>query len=230
MEWEAKDRFNAYILNGRLALKFAVNTLDDFKNVWNNMGLDSNGKIAFQIDEVVTIFHGSPDAFCIFDHKTKPGESDLSLKLTTNIDNSRNISVSSLDKKRINTLILSSCNNGNLDFLKPINIRTKLWTQNLAITFMKEMLDIREVKAWDGVSTYVPVLQLEYSTDNDKFRERSMAKNGFERLATGRITYFRSGSIIDYSPKIKYEVRKVLLHDGTYGEEYFIVNLSETIR
>ena len=55
---EARDRTIKYKKQSRTPTVFSVNTLSDFRDRWNSMGLDSNNKIEYQIDEVVTIFHG----------------------------------------------------------------------------------------------------------------------------------------------------------------------------
>ncbi|MCR5059264.1 MAG: cellulose binding domain-containing protein [Clostridiales bacterium] len=95
-----------------------------FKDVWNAMGKNSEGKTLYRIKEVVIICHGSP---------TSINEVEIS-----DID-------SQFEKKKIDTLILSSCHSGELD--EP---------NNPARTFLK-WGTIGEVYAWNGEACYIGI-------------------------------------------------------------------------
>ena len=219
---EAIQREILYKINDERVKVYPVNTLDDFAMLWNDMGYDGGTKYKFQIGEVVFIFHGSPNSICI--------NCDKSLYLTTNKDNAANISIGKLDKKHINRLLLSSCNNGNIDFLNPITIGINNFTQNFAITFMKEMPGIEEVEAWDGIATYVLVLGIEYASKSQEFINWSVAKNGYNRKVNGKIHYFRNGSLIEFNPRVKKEVIFIYLPDNTFREINVNHIITEIIR
>ncbi len=227
---EATDRLVKYIKKDKLVNVYPVNTLNGFKEGWNSMGKNNRGKIEYQIDEVVTIFHGAARSIYIYDEKSKPNQANNSLRLSTYANDTKNMPISSLDEKHINRLILSSCNNGNLDYLNSFVLGTDNYNQNVAISFMKEMPGIKEVHAWDGSSRYVPIIGYETHSSSENFRNMSFDKNGFERLSTGEITYFRIDNGIDFTPRIKYGIRKIQLHDGTYGEDYFVYYPLEVIK
>lgn len=91
------------------------------------MGVDEDGKYIVHIREVVTIFHGTSRAITM---DTTPNVD------TTSID-------TDLIHRKIDTLRLSSCNNGNTQD-----------DQNDASRFMK-WGTIGEVYAWDGRSSYI---------------------------------------------------------------------------
>ena len=203
---EAFDREKRMKRNGINVGTFSISNQDDFKDAWNNMGLDSNNKGKYIIDEVITIFHGSPNGFGFID----------------NDDIIANNGTSILNNKKINTLLLSCCNCGNLDFLNPIKIGTTDYTQNVAITFLKKMPDIKCVKAWDGYSIYnitkLGAIEVGVSygdtfseiwNDSKEFQAWSVAKNGERRIPSQLITYTRDvNGNITFTPDEKFYIRE----------------------
>ncbi len=203
---EAIDREKRMKRNGINVDTFSISNQDDFKDAWNNMGLDSNNKGKYIIDEVITIFHGSPNGFGFIDND------DITASNGTSI----------LKNKKINTLLLSCCNCGNLDFLNPIKIGTTDYTQNVAITFLKKMPDIKCVKAWDGYSIYnitkLGAIEVGVSygdtfseiwNDSKEFQAWSMVKNGERRIPSQLITYTRDvNGNITFTPDEKFYIRE----------------------
>jgi|GEM_PF-3333226 len=197
---EALSRKRIIIDNDVEAEVVGVNTVADFTSEWDNMGLDSKGKVEYAISDVYTVFHGSP----------------VSIRIGNN-ERLLNADVSNLADKRIGTLHLSSCNNGNVDWLNVETIGGIDFEQNMAISFLKELNGIEEVKAWDGYATYFNIgdFAIEYSSsytgfwemifDNSSFDKWSKAKNDYVREVSGLITYSRdsSGQIV-LSPNKKY--------------------------
>lgn len=100
----------------------------------------------------------------------------------------------SLNDKEIKTLNLSSCNNGNIDWINSTKHGGVQFEQNLAITFLKTMQGIKEVKAWDGSASYMPIIGVEYASVSKKFNKNSLAKNGLLRLPNNLITYSRTNN------------------------------------
>lgn len=223
LEWEANDRKSKYKKADRKVEILPVNTLDEFKDEWNSMGLDSNKKTAYQIDEVVTIFHGSPNGILINDDN----DANNNLYLTTGASTYNSLSIGELLEKSVNVLKLSSCNNGNLDFINNITIGSNYYTQNVAIAFMKEMPDIKIIQAWDGVASYINIIGYEYASSSERFIEWSMEKNGYMRKPTGKITYSRVGNMIDFSPKTKTEFEIKRMPDNSYHDVNFKKHIIE---
>lgn len=117
--------------------------------------------------------------------------------------------LSNLSDKKIGTLHLSSCNNGNLDWLNAVTVGGTAFTQNMAISFMKQCPSIKRVKAWDGSAVYIYVG--EYSVGSKSFSSWSKAKNGFDRLPSGLVTYTRTSSGgIDFDIKYREKMGNVI--------------------
>ncbi len=108
-------------------LSLSVSDSTQFKNYWNSMGVDDEGRYIKRIREVVTVFHGFSQIIDM-DNNPEITGSDIEHYLTP---------------KRIDTLRLSSCNNGDVDD-----------ANNVARKFM-EWGTIGEVYAWDGQSAYI---------------------------------------------------------------------------
>ena len=176
---EAIDRYLK--LKNQGCKLYAANNINDFEKAWNTMGYNQNGKGEYIINNVYTIYHGSPTSF------------------TINKDDEITIyNLSSLDDKVIKTLNLSSCNNGNIDWINSTKHGSIQFEQNLAITFLKTMQGIKEVKAWDGSASYIPIIGVEYASVSKRFNMNSLAKSGLLRLPNDLITYSRTndGDII----------------------------------
>lgn len=126
-------------------------------------------------------------------------------------------------------LHLSSCYNGNIDWINEGMWGGQLFFQNNAICFLKEMEGIGQVKAWDGSAVYADLgfFELEYSPSpgfieflfgTGKFLEWSKNKNGYCRMNSGLITYYRDGNQIKMSAQYKKayadsQVGRVFYHD-----------------
>mgnify|MGYP004537478703 CR=1 FL=1 len=111
-----------------------------------------------------------------------------------------------LKNKKIDVLNLTSCMNGNLDFINRWSYEGTEYGQNMAVRMMKSCMGIKTVKAWDGAATYIPIGSgIQYDGANSVFQEWSVQKNGKMRSTSGLITYTREpdGSI-SYSPANKY--------------------------
>lgn len=92
---------------------------------WNRMGENQDGKQLYDIDTVILIFHGNEESVGSLDIRAVTDESVC-------------------EKKRIRTLILSSCNTGKIDDYK----------NNIAYSFMS-WGTIDEVYAWNGRATFI---------------------------------------------------------------------------
>ncbi len=98
--------------------------IEVFKEAWNSLGVSKEGKTLYIIKEVIIVCHGSSSSI---------NEVDVS-KISTE-----------LEKKNIETLILSSCHSGELSV-----------SNNPATAFMK-MGTIKEVYAWNGSACYIGI-------------------------------------------------------------------------
>ncbi|MFZ2539399.1 MAG: hypothetical protein WAX04_10920 [Oscillospiraceae bacterium] len=193
---EALHREKKIKKNSEKVSVLPTNSLTEFCDYWNNMGVNAEGKVEYEISDVYTVFHGGPD-FIWFGKDVTLETTDLNL----------------LHNKKIGVLHLSSCNNGNLDYLNFGEWGGENFKQNMAISFLKTCSGIKTVKASDGFASYF--IGLDISTgytdfwelirfSKSKFDRWSLAKNGRIRMATGFITYTRddNGEIV-FSPKIK---------------------------
>jgi hypothetical protein len=207
---EAESRVKAIKKGGGNVRVYGVNTVAEFTTNWGQMGLNHKGKVEYEISDVYTVFHGEPDYIYI-------GKKEY---ITTSI-------ISSLANKKIDTLHLSSCNNGNLDWINKVTKNGEDFEQNIAITFLKKHSNISKIKAWDGYATCIDIAghKIEYSSsftdlweaifDNSDFEKWSYAKNGYKRIPTGLITYSRDRSNhVVFSPNIRYHFISIPLVAG----------------
>ena len=145
------------------------------------------------------MYHGYKDRFTI---RSKTPE----LKLTDEERVFYTKDTFRIKNKKIDVLNLSSCLNGNLDFINRWSYGGTEYGQNMAAMMIKGCQNIKTVKAWDGAATYIPIGSgIQYDNEHHVFQEWSVQKNGKMRSTSGLITYTREpdGSI-SYSPAIKY--------------------------
>lgn len=109
-----------------------ISSKDQFMQEWNSMGENKKGKQAYSLYEVILVFHGSYQS-CGFISLADVKQSIVSQATSTQY----------LERKKIHTLILSSCNGG--DTSRP---------ENMATAFMS-WGTIGEVYAWNGTATYI---------------------------------------------------------------------------
>lgn len=193
----------------------------DFQREWNAMGLDKNGKVEFAISDVYTIFHGSPRAITIGKDYNNPTPNNAEILYNNALKN--------FNDKKIGILHLSSCNNGNLDWLNILSSGGTNFSQNMAISFMKQCPSINVVKAWDGSAVYVYVG--EYSVGGDSFSKWSKDKNGWDRLSSGLITYTRKANGgIDYDTKYLKKIGDWVTVHGSSYREIIGVTINEVIK
>lgn len=121
-----------------------VDSTDQLVQVWNSMGENSAGKQEYTLNEVVLVIHGSSDSIGKNSPKLTKGE-----VLTNNTINPHY-----LERKRINTLILSSCNGGNTSSLYSSNDGKIRIDANMATAFVS-WKTIGEVYAWNGTASYL---------------------------------------------------------------------------
>jgi RHS repeat-associated protein len=188
---EAYSRAKILRSDGIEVCVIGISDIDEFVKEWNNMGEEtgyvgsmkySTEKIEYDILEVVLVFHGSWQGLRIDeDEKGKKHRLITSPYCDPNTD----ISPSSLDKKEIGLLDLSSCNGGNVDHIG----------YNIASDFVVSQPEIDKVEAWDGSASYgifgydlnewaPEVSKLSYDDQNE-----SMAINGKYRVAQQQLTY-----------------------------------------
>ena len=184
---------------GKAVTLIVAKDKNDFINKWNQMGLDSDGKEEYKISNVYTVYHGSRDYFKIRSKDPKL-ELDDEKRVFYTKDTFR------LKNKKIDVLNLTSCMNGNLDFINRWSYEGTEYGQNMAVRMMKSCMGIKTVKAWDGLATYIPADSgIEYCGSHSVFRKWSIQKNGTIRDVTGLIIYKReSDGSISYSPAVKY--------------------------
>lgn len=186
--------------------KYTVSA-NDFKNEWNSMGLNGDGKKEFIIDEVHLIYHGAPQLICVSDSGWIYSDSSASGY------SSSDITVADLDAKEIEYLNISSCNGGNLDFNSTNGIAG--YGDNMALTFLKSNSRIDKVTGWDGSASYgglyfnffgnEAVVSWESSSTSDNFDNWSLAVNGYKRKAEQRITYTKNADgTINIDPNEKH--------------------------
>ena len=196
---EAFHREKLMKKEGKAVTLLVAENKEDFIKKWNQMGLDSDGKEEYKISNVYTVYHGSRDYFTIRSKDPKLGLNSKERVFYTT-DTFR------LKNKKIDVLNLTSCMNGNLDFINRWSYEGTEYGQNMAAMMIKGCQNIKTVKAWDGAATYIPIGSgIQYDGANSVFQEWSVQKNGKMRSTSGLITYTREpdGSI-SYSPAIKY--------------------------
>ena len=191
---------------GKAVTLLVAENKEDFIKKWNQMGLDSDGKEEYKISNVYTAYHGSYNGLIIVSKKNQMDKDDPDLELE---DGERTFYASDaykLKNKKIDVLNLTSCMNGNLDFINRWSYEGTEYGQNMAVRMMKSCMGIKTVKAWDGLATYIPADSgIEYCGSHSVFRKWSIQKNGTIRDVTGLITYKReSDGSISYSPAVKY--------------------------
>lgn len=208
----------------------ATNTLDKFVDSWNGMGLDENGKGKYMIDNVYTIYHGSPNSFTV-EYKYNEEKKEYSPSKWIN-----NNTICDLHTKNINNYYMSSCNCGNLDWLNIIP-GTIINQQNLAIQFLKKFPGIKNIYAWGGYLKYINGEEVSESdphsidnkiSKNQDFKKWSTFVNGFDRDASQQIHYNRKvdGSI-DFNPKFKDLIIKYSINSNSIIEHE---EITETIK
>lgn len=196
--------------NGKKVHQIYTVSPEDFRDEWNRMGLNSEGKKQYIIDEVHLIYHGSPQAIAV------SSKGHLFAKTSNSDYNpSTDITVADLDPKEINYLNLSCCNNGNLDFNSSNGISG--YDDNIALTFLKSNNVIKKITAWDGSAVYGGiylnvfgndvVFSWEYSSSDKDFVKWSQEVNGFKRIPMQQITYYKDAEgIIIVSPDKKISI------------------------
>lgn len=215
---EADSRKKNYDKEHKKAIVIGTENKEHFIEAWNNMGFNEEGKYQYRISDVFTIYHGGPR---IFEVNQKGKSADERYIALSDIGN--------LQKKQIDVLHLSSCNNGNIDWINNGTWGDEYFEQNMAIRFLKEMEGIGQVKAWDGSAVYADLglFEWEYSPSpkfidfllgTGKFLEWSKNKNGYYRINSGLITYYREAGQIKMSARYKKayadsQVGRVFYHD-----------------
>ena len=152
---------------------------NQFFSEWNSLGENSNGKQFYALDEVVLVFHGGDNYINI------PGTDDI---YTSDVINPYLPNSDTLERKRIRSLILSSCNNGDLSALTYTNDEIDS-ESNLATAFIS-WGTIGEVYAWSGRATYIAGGTVDLGLFDFQFTiERSFEKEGhYVRLLVETIT------------------------------------------
>ena len=186
---ESKLReFNISKNKGEKVTLYYTISSKDFKDKWDGMGLNSSGKKEFIINEVHLVYHGGPQTINI------AANYKLCTSDKTTVNPYNDIIVSNLNPKSIVLLNISSCNGGNLDYNSDNG--KAMFTDNLALTFLKSCNHIDTITAWDGYAyfTFKEVEELgyvvkEYSKTGKGFDTWSECVNGFFRKAEQRIVY-----------------------------------------
>lgn len=199
---EADSRKKNYDKEHKKAIVIGTENKEHFIEAWNNMGFNEEGKYQYRISDVFTIYHGGPWFITVDQNANKTENQNIDLR-----------DIESLQRKQIDVLHLSSCNNGNIDWINEGTWGKRYFEQNMAIRFLKEMEGINQVKAWDGSAAYVDlgIFEFEYSTptfmlpwfDAEKFWDWSKNKNGYCRISSGLITYYREEGQIKISERYK---------------------------
>lgn len=212
LENEAKCRKRNYEKEGAEVTVIAIEGVDHFIESWNSMGLNKEGKYLYGISDVYTIFHGNPWLIAINHNKENSADGNRTEAVEY-------IWISDIDKlqdKKIGVLHLSSCNNGNIDWINYGKWGNVDFQPNMAIQFLKKLDGIEQVMAWDGSAVYadLKLFQFEYSSSpgilksivgTGEFLEWSRAKNGYNRWSNGLITYYRDENAIKMSATHKME-------------------------
>jgi len=171
-----------------------ISDIDEFEKEWDNMGEEtylagskriSTEKIEYNILEVDLVFHGNWNGVYIDTdaHDTQHWVSAPGDYYSPDTD----ISPSSLEKKEIGLLDLSSCNGGNVDHIG----------DNIASAFVVSHPEIDKVEAWDGSASYgifglgydINGYAPEMSVLSDKDQNYSMDMNGKYRVAQQQLIY-----------------------------------------
>lgn len=199
--------------NGKKVHQIYTVSPEDFRDEWNRMGLNSEGKKQYIIDEVHLIYHGSPQSIAV------SSKGKLCAKTSNyGYNPSTDITLADLDSKEINYLNLSCCNNGNLDYNSANGIVG--YDDNIALGFLKSDNSINKITAWDGYSKYVGVYLNFFGNDvvfswesssgksnsdnPDNFDKWSQDVNGYKRIPMQQITYCKDADgIIIISPDEK---------------------------
>lgn len=196
--------------NGKKVHQIYTVSAEDFRDERNRMGLNSEGKKQYIIDEVHLIYHGAPQSISV------SSKGWLFAKTSNDGFNpSTDITVADLDPKEINYLNLSCCNNGNLDYNSANGIDG--YDDNIALSFLKSDNSINKITAWDGSAMYGGVylnvfgnefvFSWEFSSSNRYFHKWSQEVNGFKRFPMQQITYCKDAEgIIIISPDMKISI------------------------
>jgi len=203
-------------IEGKTVQKMRTTTINNFAEKWAQMGMIGK-KIAYRIDEVHMIYHGQPRSMTIdgsrmlFADKIDTSEDYVN----EYVAGGNHMIINELQPKSINYLNLSCCNNGNLDFFSSYNIPGI--HDNLAISFLKSVHNIKTVSAWDGSSLYSSYevnifanshfFVHEYSTRSESFDKWSMVVNGYVRTPSQKVAYWK-----DENGNIRYSVERYMSH------------------
>ena len=121
-----------------------VSSVDQLVQVWNLMGENEDEKQEYSLDEVVLVMHGSSNSL----GKNGPVLSVNEVLATNNAD------MHYLERKHINTLVLSSCNGGNISVITTDSNGMIKDSSNMATAFIS-WGTIGEVYAWNGKASYL---------------------------------------------------------------------------
>ena len=121
-----------------------VSSVDQLVQVWNLMGENEDEKQEYSLDEVVLVMHGSSNSL----GKSVPVLSVKEVLATNNADKHY------LERKHINTLVLSSCNGGNISVITTDSNGMIKDSSNMATAFIS-WGTIGEVYAWNGTASYL---------------------------------------------------------------------------
>lgn len=168
----AHSLYNTLTSNGIMAHEFYIKHPEDFYDSWASMGIDENGN-TISIDNVYIHLHGEP-------HNILSSAGGL-------------IYSSNLEHKTINTLIMSCCNTGNLDF-----------ENNFAIQLMKTQ-NIHRVFAPDGLGSLF--------VENYVYSIYDPSYSNVDREGKGYIMYENAYSHIKIIPYISNNMEYVRILD-----------------
>ncbi len=225
LKTEADSRKKNCEKENKTAIVIGTENKEHFIEAWNNMGFNEEGKYQYRISDVFTIYHGNPRLFVVYH-----GEKDADDQYIALDD------MGSLQEKQIDVLHLSSCNNGNIDWINEGKWGEQNFYQNIAIRFLKEMEEIGQVKAWDGSAVYADlgIFELEYSPSPDfidflfgtgDFLKWSKNKNGYYRINSGLVTYYRDGEQL----KMSVQYKKAYV-DSAVGRIFYNDRIEEVIQ
>ncbi|MBO7565305.1 MAG: cellulose binding domain-containing protein [Clostridiales bacterium] len=161
-------------------------------NEWNKLGEDAFGKELYNIKEVTMVFHGSP--------KTVGGMTTDTIK-------------SKLEHKKMDTLIVSACNTGDINE-----------SDNVARAFMS-WGTIKEVYAWNGTATFFVGSHVHTTINIDVVDIPALGiKVGFSIPIDLRFSLETSWDILKYYGKFIWDHATECIQKIKDGDKYWYIS------
>ena len=125
-----------------------ITTDNQFISEWNSLGENRDGKQMYTLDEVIIVSHGG------FDHISFGPKTERKTINTSDVTEPDPTKQRYLERKKIRSLILSSCNGGDITKIQTETNGAIKYDSNMATAFIS-WGTIGAVYAWNGYATYL---------------------------------------------------------------------------